>query len=157
MSMAAKGQARGARSLDEVLEALATPSGTPAGGTAVALAGAMAAALVELCCRAGGAQAGGDQAAALTACGREANALRARLVSLSARDGAAYRRAEPTVPVAGRCEEEKYGASRIHRHRRDGQAHVPEPAQGRLPAHDLRPASRGGTRGCRRRGRPGGL
>jgi formiminotetrahydrofolate cyclodeaminase len=92
MSMAAKGQTRGARSLDEVLEALATPAGTPAGGAAVSLAGAMAAALVELCCRAGGAQAGGDQAEALAACGREANALRARLVRLGERDGAVYRR-----------------------------------------------------------------
>jgi formiminotetrahydrofolate cyclodeaminase len=92
MSMAAKGQTRGARSLDEVLEALATPSGIPAGGAAVSLAGAMAAALVELCCRAGGAQAGGDQAEALAACGREANALRAHLVRLGERDGAAYRR-----------------------------------------------------------------
>src|SRR5919197_678194 len=92
MSMAAKGQTRGAHSLDEVLEALATPSGTPAGGAAVALAGAMAAALVELCCRAGGAQAGPGGAEALAACGREANALRARLVRLGEQDGAAYRR-----------------------------------------------------------------
>jgi methenyltetrahydrofolate cyclohydrolase len=92
MSMAGKGQTRAARSLDEVLEALATPSGTPAGGAAVALAGAMAAALVELCCRAGGAQAGGGQAEALAACGREANALRARLARLGEQDGAAYRR-----------------------------------------------------------------
>src|SRR5918911_386197 len=92
MSMAAKGQSRGARSLEEVLEALATPSGTPAGGAAVALTGAMAAALVELCCRAGGAQAGGGQVEALATYGREANALRARLVRLSQQDGAAYRR-----------------------------------------------------------------
>jgi formiminotetrahydrofolate cyclodeaminase len=93
MSMAAKGQTRGARSLDEVFEALATPSGTPAGGAAVALAGAMAAALVELCCRAGGAQDGGGQAEALAAYGREAKALRARLVRLGEQDGAVYRRA----------------------------------------------------------------
>src|ERR671934_2346017 len=92
MLMAAKGQTRGARSLDEVLEALATPAGTPAGGAAVALTGAMAAALVELCCRAGGAQAGDGQVEALAAYGREANALRARLVRLSQQDGAAYRR-----------------------------------------------------------------
>ena len=68
--MGAKGQTRGARSLDEVLEALATPSGTPAGG----------------------AQAGDGQVGALAAYGREANALRARLVRLSQQDGAAYRR-----------------------------------------------------------------
>ena len=68
--MAAKGQTRGARSLEEVLEALATPSGTPAGG----------------------AQAGGDQVEALATYGREANALRARLVRLGEQDGAAYRR-----------------------------------------------------------------
>jgi formiminotetrahydrofolate cyclodeaminase len=92
MSMTAKGQTRGARSLDEMLEALATPSGTPAGGAAVALTGAMAAALVELCCRAGGAQAGGGQVEALATYGREANALRARLVRLGEQDGAAYRR-----------------------------------------------------------------
>jgi methenyltetrahydrofolate cyclohydrolase len=92
MSMGAKGQTRGVRSLDEVLEALATPSGTPAGGAAVALTGAMAAALVELCCRTGGAQAGDGQVEALATYGREANALRARLVRLSQQDGAAYRR-----------------------------------------------------------------
>jgi formiminotetrahydrofolate cyclodeaminase len=92
--MAAKGQTRGARSLDEVLEALATPSGTAAGGTAVALAGAMAAALVELCCRAGGARAGSGQAEALAAYGREANALRARLVRLGEQDDVAYRRVQ---------------------------------------------------------------
>jgi methenyltetrahydrofolate cyclohydrolase len=92
MSMTAKGRTWGARSLDEVLEALATPPGTPAGGTAVALTGAMAAALVELCCRAGGARAGGDQAETLAAYGREAKALRARLVRLGEQDDAAYRR-----------------------------------------------------------------
>ena len=90
--MTAKGRTWGARSLDEVLEALATPPGTPAGGTAVALTGAMAAALVELCCRAGGARAGGDQAETLAAYGREANTLRARLVRLGEQDDDAYRR-----------------------------------------------------------------
>src|SRR5919201_5850555 len=74
MSMAAKGQTRGARSLEEVLEALATPSGTPAGGAAVSLAGGKGAALVELCCRAGGAQAGGGQVEALAADRRETHA-----------------------------------------------------------------------------------
>jgi formiminotetrahydrofolate cyclodeaminase len=53
----------------------------------------MAAALVELCCRAGGAQAGGGQVEALAAYGREANALRAHLVRLGEQDSAAYRRA----------------------------------------------------------------
>src|SRR5438105_1263336 len=92
MSMAAKGETWGSRSLSNVLEALATPPGTPAGGTATALAGAMAAALVELCCRAGRARASGDAAEVLAAHGDEANTLRTRLVRLGEQDAAAYRR-----------------------------------------------------------------
>lgn len=78
------------RPLDDLLEALATPPGTPAGATAAALGGAMAAALVELCCRAGRARATDD--GALAAHEREVNALRARLVRLGEQDDAAYRR-----------------------------------------------------------------
>src|SRR5438552_9799729 len=92
MAMAARGETWGSRSPYDVLEALATRLGWPAGGTATALVGAMAAALVELCCRAGCARAGGDAAEALAAYGDEASALRTRLVRLGEQDDAAYRR-----------------------------------------------------------------
>jgi formiminotetrahydrofolate cyclodeaminase len=75
-----------------VLDVLATPPGTPAGGTAAALSGAMAAALLELCCRAGALRASEETAAALAASAQEAGALRTRLVQLGDQDDAAYRR-----------------------------------------------------------------
>ncbi len=75
-------------SVDEFLYRLASVSPVPGGGSAAALAGAASAGLVSMVCGVTARHAGGDEALAEVA--REANELRARLVTLMAEDARAF-------------------------------------------------------------------
>lgn len=75
-------------SVDEFLYRLASVSPVPGGGSAAALAGAASAGLVSMVCGVTARHAGGDEGLAEVA--REANELRARLVTLMAEDARAF-------------------------------------------------------------------